>query len=910
MAAPFNPRLIGKQRHLEHPYPLACHSIDTAAMTGALWDHYLTAGQRRALAAGWGLTEQQTRSFLMFLSALHDLGKITGGFQQSIPGTDPLTGTPGYPPPDPAATRIRHAQATHLALPELLHRVFGLPLSGRPTTLLAHQLAQILGGHHGSYPCALSHQSNQLADPINAAPALGGQSWDTQRETLIHLLTDIFTRPPLPDRPAPAPVALVTTGLVILADWLVSQPDFIKPLQRCFDADPADGWKAHVARAHRAASKELARAQLTPPAWSPHTTFHELFPDLAGHTLHPIQDSIHTDLPSLVTGPGMLVLLAQPGDGKTETGLFAERIMGPASGTCGLAFLLPTQATTDAMYARLRAYVAHNTLAPTPVTLLHSLAWLDADYTPDDLAAITDDPTLVAEWLRGAHRGLLAGITVGTWDQAALAALPHRFTALRWLGLSGKTIIIDEVHAYDAYGHALTLRLLQWLGALAVPVILLSATLTADSAAALVHAYRHGAGHTHRIEITPTYPGWIYTDQATGTVTTSPALTSHRAHTLTIEHDPCTHTHDPAQPDGRAAHLLTHLAPLAADQSGSALIVCNTVDDAQATHDLLTTAYATDKHPPLIRLLHARFPARQRTAITRRLTRWTGKKGKRPERPVIVITTQIAEQSLDVDFDLVITDLAPLALLIQRAGRGHRHPRTDRPDWAPHPRLIVMTPTGQLPPPAWGEVYSPSLLRRTRGLLDDLDEPTINIPEDIQPLVDKVYGLEYAGPDDWARHADDATRTAKAGLAAIPAPRDVRDLHLLTNTTLTPDQITTRLGLDSIRILPTYTTPDGHHWLHPTNHTPKTALPQHIDPDDKATIRRLMHASIPINAAWLKDRASATDPPSPWADIPVLRDLALLPQAVHLDRLRPYRTRDSALHVSREHGLIRTRTTT
>lgn len=189
------------------------------------------------------------------------------------------------------------------------------------------------------------------------------------------------------------------------------------------------------------------------------------------------------------------------------------------------------------------------------------MAWLDADYTPDQLATATSSPDVVAEWLRGRHRGFLAGIAVGTWDQAALAVLPHRFMALRWLGLSGKTVIIDEVHAYDAHGHALTLRLLEWLGALGVPVVLLSATVTGDTAAALVHAYRRGAGHHDTPPVNPSYPGWTYTDHTSGTITTSPTLGSNRAHPLTIDTLTCTHTHNPDHEGGRACAVLDLLAP-------------------------------------------------------------------------------------------------------------------------------------------------------------------------------------------------------------------------------------------------------------------------------------------------------------------------------------------------------------
>ncbi|MFD4371858.1 hypothetical protein [Streptomyces sp. NPDC058486] len=118
---------------------------------------------------------------------------------------------------------------------------------------------------------------------------------------------------------------------------------------------------------------------------------------------------------------------------------------------------------------------------------LHSLAWFDTECTPEDLTPSLEHFVLVADWLRGAHRGLLTGIAVGARDQAVRAVLPHKYVSMRWLGLSGKSVIIDEAHAYDAHGDALTVTLLEWLGHLGVPVVL-SATPTGTIASSPLNA--------------------------------------------------------------------------------------------------------------------------------------------------------------------------------------------------------------------------------------------------------------------------------------------------------------------------------------------------------------------------------------------------------------------------------------
>lgn len=292
MSAPFEPRLWGKERGLTHPYPLGCHAIDAAVMAAALWDRYLTPRQRTVIADGWGLTEAEARTFVICLAGLHDLGKITPGFQGFVPGADELTGRPGYESAPATASSPTHQRATHLALPELLHRLHGLPLTGRPTRGVAHQIGQLLGGHHGTYPIALSHQGSELTCPLAAAPGLGEKAWDEQREHLVHLIHDLFGTPTWPTRPATGPAATVTTGLVILADWLASQLSWIRARQRRWDRDPTHDWHAHARRARRAAPKTLREAQLIPPTWRRTRSFHNLFPHLRGKTLHPLQTSL------------------------------------------------------------------------------------------------------------------------------------------------------------------------------------------------------------------------------------------------------------------------------------------------------------------------------------------------------------------------------------------------------------------------------------------------------------------------------------------------------------------------------------------------------------------------------------------------------------------------------------------
>ncbi|MGV4891407.1 CRISPR-associated helicase Cas3' [Streptomyces viridosporus] len=908
-------RLWGKSDGLEDmgPYPVIGHLIDTAMIAGQLWDNYLTAGQRDIIAKGWGVTEAHARQLVMFWAGLHDLGKLCPAFQhQDQEAAAGLLKDPAYPVPDDRSS-IRHERVSHLTAPSLLAQA-GYPTSGRPLRSIAHQIGQILGGHHGTYGNALNART--LTGPEDQEPRVGVAGWSAQRTTHLHTVHALCGSPEPPALFAPGGACVVATGLIVLADWLASRIGWVRARhwERKHSGDPRD-WKAHAERAQKAAPEALAQVQLASAVWKPAESFTAMFPFITDP--HPLQADLAQRLPALVNGPGLVVITAPTGDGKTETALFAAHVLGHAARTEGLGVFLPTMATTDAMHTRIAEHVAQAASIRMPVTLLHSMAWLNADYNPDTDRVLTDASTTAGEWIKGRHRGLLAGVAVGTWDTAALAALPVRYNVMRWLGLTGKTVVIDEAHAYDAYGHRLTERLLEWLGHTRTPVILLSATLTGTIATRLAAAYRTGAGHTSPATIAPTYPGWTHIDATTGTVTTSETLPTTRARRLAVTLHPVHHQASPAHPDSRLATLTRTLQPMIDEGRGCAAVVCNTVADAQTTARHLRTAWA-GPGAPLVQLLHARMPARQRRGVTRRIENWAGKpraarttpdggyipaRGRRPSRPVIVVATQVIEQSLDVDFDHVISDLAPIALLLQRAGRCHRHPRTDRPAWAPTPAMTVLIPTGKLPPQRWGTVYSESLLNRTVTALQGLTGGICAIPEDVQSLVDQVYAADWtttAGTHDLA--TEQAMR-ALADTATLPTPtQPIRDLHPLT-TIDDEDLLVTRLGADSVRVLPVWTDTNGRPWLdRQASHRP---LPTHIDPRDTATIRNLMAHTVQVDHRWLQGRGPETNTPTTWRDIGALQDVLLLPQRVISTGRRPYQLNGKTHHLSRLDGLVR-----
>lgn len=541
-------------------------------------------------------------------------------------------------------------------------------------------------------------------------------------------------------------------------------------------------------------------------------------------------------------------------------------------------------------------------------------------------------------WLRGSKRPLLAQFAVGTIDQALMAVLPVRHNALRLLALSGKTFIVDEAHAYDPYMQVLLGRLLNWLGAYGVPVVLLSATLPASVSDRLVKEYLQGAGHKRRAlgrrTFPAPYPGWLYVDGDSGRATSiSPARHSEQARArgmeLNVVVEPVAHGSD----GGARARLTVIerlLKPVSEKEGGTALVVCNTVGDAQDTYLKLRERFDRRSHEEggSVQLLHARFPGDVREARTREVTQGLGRTGPRPLRR-IVVATQVVEQSLDLDADIVISDLAPLSLLLQRAGRCWRHENhwarhgrpggRGRPAWADGPRLVVLDPVagGGKTPRQWGEVYSEHLLAVTSRTLAGIAGGTVSVPGDVQGLVEAVHGdsedFDWDTPGGreakaWTEHKGrEMAQRSMAGLLAVPRARSVSVLHDLHNLPGEEDEweVSTRLGADSVRLLCAYVHEDGRVTL--------DAEGEHLLPQAASggavpvsSVREVMRRTMAVRAEWLKEADPGTvAPPESWAQHPMLADLRVLYQPVQGGNAQPVKIGGKTLRLDKDCGLVR-----
>ncbi len=425
------------------------------------------------------------------------------------------------------------------------------------------------------------------------------------------------------------------------------------------------------------------------------------------------------------------------GEGKTEAALLLYDTLA-SRGADGLYFALPTQATANQILGRVDAYLARSFPGETHgLHLVHGGAGLSERYgtlksrafstrSIGDISRARGDQGPIADaWFARSKRALLAPIAVGTVDQALLGVLRSKHHFLRLYGLARKVFIVDEVHAYDTFTAEILARLCAWLRSLGTTVVLLSATLASPQRARLLKAYD---------------------------VEGAPAPVAYPRITLARDGQICEESFEARRPPIEIAIEWKNTADLprivaeAVRNGGCVAWIVNTVARAQATYLHLREMRAQGKLAPDLELslLHARFPfaARQSRECAAEDAFGPSDKAKSRPRAGIVVGTQVLEQSLDLDFDLMITDLAPVDLVLQRAGRLHRHDRDHRPLGLEARRLWILRPDHADAPagPTFGSstyVYDESVLLRSWVAL--ADRRCVILPSDIEPLVEAVY---------------------------------------------------------------------------------------------------------------------------------------------------------------------------
>ena len=487
-------------------------------------------------------------------------------------------------------------------------------------------------------------------------------------------------------------------------------------------------------------------------------------------------------LAATLDGPALFIIEAPMGEGKTEAALLLAQALAFAVGYGGFYFALPTQATANQMLERLVAFLAGSLGTGTVnLQLMHGAAWLNPTAqqlragAAVDLESVFDDSdpharVVAAEWFTHKKRGLLSPFGVGTVDQVLLAGMRAKHVFVRLFGLAGKVVVIDEAHAYDTYMSTVLDRTIEWLGALGASVVVLSATLPTSRRSELVTAWERGTGvSVSPNETADAYPLVTKVD-AGGVRLMTPAATEDRTVRLVEQ------LWKMSEPVAIAEALFT-----AVGDGGCVAALCNTVAEAQG---LYRAVLDRDGDEPELwtGLAHSRFCADERANWEQDLRERFGPPPSRmrPERGILV-ATQVVEQSLDLDFDLLLTALAPIDLMLQRIGRLHRHARTRPARWQQPTCWWIGPPLDETDLPLLREwpsaaVYDAHLLLRSWVLCRQC--AAIELPGDLRRLIDAVYGtgLERAGRVGRVVVGDGRTtptippRRTGPGAVQIPAP--------------------------------------------------------------------------------------------------------------------------------------------
>lgn len=647
-------------------HPLVYHSLDVAAVGCRYLAHH------QALCAQWSarlvLPRERLTAWIAFFLALHDLGKFSYRFQYLQPDLCRLLGNEQRA----GDYTVRHDTLGQFLLEQAIvpaalgQAWFGTCRSGSEEEVWSANLqawGRTVTGHHGQPPNTIERVF--LDDHFSTRDRDAAMLFAKDCAALF--LPDAPGE--LPDGEAFEPVlqdlSWWLAGLSVLSDWVGSNADWFR-----YRVEPMalrDYWADY---AHPQAEEALQRIGLQPRSVRPQS-----LASLFGYLERPTPLQLAASELPLDDSPNLLILEDVTGAGKTEAALILAHRAIAHGDADGFYFGLPTMATSNAMFRRLKSHGLPERFFQDPpsVVLAHSASLLgpvleslfareisgDADYARHDASASSERTAWFAD---SRKKALLADIGVGTVDQALLAVLYSRHQSLRLLGLARKVLIVDEVHACDAYMSRLLEVLLTFHARAGGSAILLSATLPGKTRQRFVDAFCKGLGRQAPLLQSPAYP--LLTQVAPSRQQEIPLDT--RPEVARSVQTNGIHSEE------RVVELL-----LAARREGRcACWIRNTVDDAIEAYEKLRGAGIPDDE---LMLFHARFALVDRMRIEGQILELFGPTGGQAQRSgKILIATQVVEQSLDLDFDVMVSDLAPVDLLIQRAGRLCRHCRGRR----------------------------------------------------------------------------------------------------------------------------------------------------------------------------------------------------------------------------------------
>ncbi|MGS2744872.1 CRISPR-associated helicase Cas3' [Halomonas sp. LS-001] len=718
---------------------LPYHNLDVAAVGWLLLSPDKPLTQR--LAAQLDLSPERLRHLLVFWLGLHDIGKFSRAFQGLFQATSNIKLVPAAAQyvyterHDRLGAVIWEAKLPQWLQDGTLQWPFEISRTQRKAIRNAFSvLAVPFFGHHGQPVSA-----DGIAPEIFFCRDEHIDDTEATRQFIADWASVVPPKWPIEQLCSEQWVYALQTlswsiaGWATLSDWLGSNQDHFPYLQE--EIPLADYWQIALQNAEKAL-QETGFSNVSKPL--PYAGMADWF-GKQSVTPTPLQHAAETV--SITDGPQLFILEDVTGSGKTEAAcILTQRLLAAGHGD-GLYFALPTMATSNAMYSRLgnlhrRFYTADS--SPSFV-LAHGARDLNEDFMaavaspqPADLNYTVSELSATSrcnQWLADSRKkALLAEVGVGTIDQALMAILPFRHQSLRLYGLARKVLVIDEVHAYDNYMQTLLSQLLAYHARQGGSAILLTATLPRAMRSALMAAWQTGLGQSETKPQKDHFP--LMTHVSEGQPLELP-LASRSEVSRSVEVDWLTE-------EEQAIDTVME----SVDAGECIAWVRNTVDDAIRAFE---TIAARHPQPERCLLFHSRFAMIDRQRIESQVIERLSKDST-PEirKGQVLISTQVFQESLDCDVDVMISDIAPIDLLIQRAGRLQRHQRGERC----LPRLLLLAPPWMDEPdeqwlkrtlPGTQAVYrDTSLCWLTQGVLRRLE--AIRMPEEARDLIEGVYG--------------------------------------------------------------------------------------------------------------------------------------------------------------------------
>lgn len=733
--------LWAKKGENAETYPLLAHMLDAAAVGTYLFRHWLRPELRFQISDALG---ENAECIVAWVVGMHDLGKANPLFQfqhmrddESWRKVRSEIRDSGNYEPVPREKMERWNRYSDLRRHE---RVSAIGIGGMNLgdSTIGEQWATLPAlGHHGYFTLPFRGKMHS-SSMKRADEMLKWEGWKTAHENIQECFERAVgvSRNELPEECDPA-VSILLSGLTVLADRLASNNEWVENAQAATSRgelnlnDPTEWYRVQLERADEYVRENLGIYS----GWESQEHAESVI--LQQRSPRHIQKIVRD------AGDGLVGVMAPTGIGKTEAALLRH-----AQKNERLLFLLPTQATTNALMRRVqRAFSS----TPNVASLAHSLASVE-DFYDTPVSSFHDDTEgdpscresgglYPASFVRAGMSRLMAAVSVGTVDQSLKAGLRTKWLHLLLLSLANAHIVVDEVHTLDHYQTELLSTVLEWLGKVGARVTLLTATFPSWQYRRLVHAYsgvkvdkpaefpavavvrpRRQVQSVQREECALEYnSGGERVKKAEESKVVSVLPFDVLRRDIELNHTKISHS------DNCRAHAEWVIQQRLRFPQARIGVIVNQVDWAQSVARQLSDA----GHNVVV--LHSAMTSEHRRRNAELLEKIIGPNGN--ATGVTVVGTQAIEASLDIDMDILTTDLCPSASLIQRIGRVWRRQDTSRSERIPeiHTPLIRVVDGVEVSEKLRYPYYKAEMLRTSRWIQQ---HRVLKMPEECQEFVD------------------------------------------------------------------------------------------------------------------------------------------------------------------------------